>query len=140
MMVCLLSVHLRVYRCIWPCARIRLLMRRCVSIVAVMVILSSTLAPLVQAQFSTVPACCRVGGKHHCDGAMGSSGAIGFKSVPALCPYRHPAAVISDLVALTSRSHRIAIFVLASKTARPPVELAYSADRSDVHKRGPPTA
>jgi hypothetical protein len=139
-MVCLIGMRLGVYRSIWSYVKICLLMRRAVSIAVVMVILTSALTPLVQAQFSTVPACCRVGGKHHCDGAMGSSGAIGFKSVPALCPYRHPAAVISDLVALTSRSHRIANFVLASKTARPPAEIAYSADRSDAHKRGPPTA
>jgi hypothetical protein len=139
-MVCLIGVRLGVYRSIWSYVKICLLMRRAVSIAVVMVILTSALAPLEQAHSSTVPACCRVGGKHHCDGAMGTSGAVGFKSVPAVCPYRHPAALISGLVALTSGSHRIAIFVVDSKTARPPAEIAYSADRSDVHKRGPPTA
>jgi hypothetical protein len=115
-------------------------MRRAVSISVLLVILTSILAPMAQARSSNVPACCRAGGKHHCDGSMGASGSFGFKSAPETCSYRHQAAVTSAVVALTSSGHHIAIFVIAGKTVRPQVATIYSSDPNDAHKRGPPAA
>jgi hypothetical protein len=115
-------------------------MRRSVSIAVLSVMLISVLAPLVQAQFFTLPACCRAGGKHHCEMSLGPSETIGFKSVPVACPYRHPAAVISEVVALPEARHSTGIFVLSSDAPRASEE-TFSANLSDdAHKRGPPTA
>ena len=115
-------------------------MRRAVSISVLLVILTSILAPMAQARSSNVPACCRAGGKHHCNGSMGTSGSFGFKSAPETCSYRHQAAVTSAVVALTSSGHRIAIFVIASNPIRPQAVTISSSDRNAAHKRGPPAA
>src|SRR5664279_2617437 len=114
-------------------------MRRGVSIATLLVILASVLAPLAQAQSPTLPACCRAGGKHHCDGSMGNSESVGFKSSAKSCPYRHLAAVTSEVVALTATSHRISTFVLERESAHPTFPSIDSHDRTDAHKRGPPT-
>jgi hypothetical protein len=122
------------------CARIRLLMRRIASIAVLLVLLTATLVPLMQASASTLPACCRAGGKHHCEMSTETSGLEGFKSVPPACPYRIHAAVTSPLVALATRRHHTAAFVLASKAAKA-IELTLCANLSDdTHKRGPPAA
>lgn len=124
----------------WSYAKIRVLMRRSVSIAVVMVILASALAQFTQVQSSTVPACCRAGGKHHCGRSMRAEGSVGFKAEPESCPYRHPAAMTSDVVALTSAVHRIAIFVVDADSAQPSVLAAYLSGCNDTHKRGPPIA
>ena len=115
-------------------------MRRGVSIATLLMILASVLAPLAQAQSSTLPACCRAGGKHHCDGSMGSLESVGFKAVPETCSYRHHAAVTSEAVALPAANHRISVFVLERAAVQPSALSFYSYDRNDAHKRGPPTA
>jgi len=130
---------LSVYHTARVCARIRLLMRRGVSIAVLAVILTSVFGPTAQAQSSSVPACCRAGGKHHCNESMGPPALDGFKSGVALCPYRCQASVISKLVALTATRHSTAVFVLNSRTARPSNPTCDSCDRKDAHKRGPPT-
>src|SRR5450755_5063309 len=104
-------------------------MRRGVSIAVLMVILTSVLAPMAQARSSTLPACCRAGGTHHCDGSMGSSESVGFKAVPETCSYRHHAAVTSEAVALPATSHRISVLVLERESAHPTFASIYSHDR-----------
>lgn len=106
----------------------------------VMVILACAFAPFAQAQSSTVPACCRTGGRHHCNGSMETPGSSGFKSAPEKCPYRRTPAVTSEVVALTLSGHCIDIFVVDSENARPLVVVPYSSAHNDAHKRGPPAA
>jgi hypothetical protein len=113
-------------------------MRRAVSISVLLVILTSILAPMAQARSSNLPACCRAGGKHRCNGSMGTSGSVGFKSAPEACPYRHQAAVTSEVVALTSTGDHITIFVITGNPIRPQAITISSSDRNDAHKRGPP--
>ena len=115
-------------------------MRRIVSIAVLLVLLTTTLAPLGQASASSVPACCRAEGKHHCEMSMGASGLEGFKSVPQVCPYRIHAAVTSSLVALTAETHHTAIFVVSNKAAQPTEVTLGTSLNDDTHKRGPPAA
>jgi hypothetical protein len=115
-------------------------MRRIGSIAVLLVLLTITFAPLVQATVSSLPACCRTGGKHHCEMSMGASGLLGFKSAPQSCPYRIHAAVTSRLVALTTATHHTAAFVVASNTPQS-IEVTLCTNlRDDEHKRGPPAA
>jgi len=105
-----------------------------------LVLLTTTLAPLAQASASSLPACCRVGGKHHCEMSMGASRGAGFQSAPKVCPYRILAAVTTPLVALTTASHHATAFVLTSKAAQS-IEVTLCTNLSDdAHKRGPPAA
>jgi hypothetical protein len=121
-------------------ARIRLRMRRIVSTAVLLVLLTATLAPLMQAGVSSLPACCRAGGKHHCEMSMGTPGFAGFKSAPEVCPYRIHAAVTSPMVALTAVRHHAAVFV-RSNNAFQKIEVALCTNLiKDVHKRGPPAA
>lgn len=121
------------------CARIRLLMRRGASIFALTVLLIGIVAPVVLAAPAAVPACCRVGGSHHCEMSLKSSGLPGVQSVPETCPYRDHSAVTSELIALTAAAHRIAV-VIAGTTPRLPAPVVLCDKQSrDAHKRGPPT-
>jgi len=122
------------------CARIRLPMRRIASIVVLLVLMTPTLAPLAQANTSSLPACCRTGGKHHCEMSMGAAGLDGFKSAPAACPYRTHAAVTSPLAALAVARRCLTVFVLGSEASHQ-VEVTRCGNYSDdTNKRGPPTA
>ena len=61
------------------------LMRRCLSSLLLVLTCAGVLLPLLQGSSTDVPACCRRDGKHHC---MRPTGADGFKSAVAACPYR----------------------------------------------------
>jgi hypothetical protein len=121
-------------------AKIPLPMRRIASIGVLLVLLAITFAPLAQATVSSLPACCRTGGKHHCEMSMVASGFLGFKSAPQSCPYRIHAAVTSPLVALTTTSHHATAFVDASNTSQAIVVTPCTNFSDDAHKRGPPAA
>jgi hypothetical protein len=117
------------------CAKIRVPMRRRVSITVLLVILTALLAPLTLAGVSSMPACCRVGGQHHC---MATPGLDGFHSLPS-CPYRVAPAVTSATATLI-RVRPVSQFETETKSALPP-----SIDRlriavGDIQKRGPPIA
>jgi hypothetical protein len=115
-------------------------MRRIASIAVLLVLLTITFAPLAQATASSLPACCRTGGKHHCEMSMEASGLLGFQSVPQACPYRIHAAVTSPLVALATAGHHVAANVVATNAAQA-TEVALRPSLSDdAHKRGPPAA
>ena len=112
-------------------------MRRTVSIAVLMVLLTGVLVPLAQASSVWVPACCRVGGQHHC---MGMAGTDGFRSLPDKCPYRAAPAVTSSIVALVNFNPPVSIFATETKTvalnSAEPVPVAFG----NVQKRGPPIA
>ncbi len=115
-------------------------MRRIASIAVLLVLLTTTFAPLAQATVSSLPACCRTGGKHHCEMSMGASGLAGFKSAPQSCPYRIHAAMTSSLVALTTETRHTAVFV-AANNAPQAIEITLCTNLGDdAHKRGPPAA
>jgi hypothetical protein len=115
-------------------------MKRIASIAVLLVLLTITFAPLAQATVSALPACCRTGGKHHCEMSMGTPALLGFKSASQSCSYRIHAAVISPLVALTTATHHTAAGVVASNTTQA-IEVTLRTNlRDDAHKRGPPAA
>src|SRR5262249_44736934 len=88
-------------------------MRRGVSIAVLLLLLTITLAPLAQPTGSSLPACCRAAGKHHC--AMMPAG-DGFQSVPLACPYRVAPAVTSGIAALLRVGLPVSIFATSSST------------------------
>jgi hypothetical protein len=117
-----------------------LFMRRGVSIAVLSVMLTSLLVPLALANPSTLPTCCRTGGKHHCTGSMETTRSVGFKSAAMLCPYRHQAAVTSQAVALATARQCVVVLLLEGKTPQSTLSTIYSHDLIDAHKRGPPAA
>ncbi|MGA9564265.1 MAG: hypothetical protein WBS19_01960 [Candidatus Korobacteraceae bacterium] len=116
-------------------------MRRVATITVLLVLLTPLLAPLAQASTSSLPACCRAGGRHHCEMAMGNSEPTGFTSAPTVCPFRIHAAVTSPLVALASSTHLAIGIVLIGESYRRPTEVTLSSNPGDeLHQRGPPAA
>ena len=112
-------------------------MRRGASIAVLAVLLATVLAPLAQGSAATVPACCRVGGQHHC---MGMQAADGFRSLPSKCPYNVAPAITSGVAALMTVGMPASLLVAESQAPEPPTSFAVSVAVGDVHKRGPPAA
>jgi hypothetical protein len=115
-------------------------MRRIASIAVLAVLMTPLLAPLAQGSPSSLPPCCRTGGKHHCEMSAATSGLDGFKSPTQSCSYRMHAAVVSQLAALTAARNRVVSLAINGEAARPIEVSLGSNDSSDAHKRGPPTA
>ena len=113
----------------------RLLMRRGVSIAVLMLLLTSAFAPFAQAWRSSVPACCRAGGKHHC---MGMSGMDGFHSLPDKCPYHVNRAVTAQVAALMPTCQPLSRRNTESKTLEPASAEPAPVGFGNVQKRGPP--
>ena|SRR6516162_3305553 len=113
-------------------------MRRGVSIAVLLVVLASALAPLAQANASSVPACCRVGGPHHCMGMP--AGLDGFHSLPSKCPYRIAPAVTSPVATLIRVRLAISRFATETIPAPPQSIDPFRIALVDVQKRGPPIA
>ena len=112
-------------------------MRKGLSSLLLSAILLTMLAPLLALSPQALPACCRAGGRHHCD-AMVNLGGEGFRAQMAPCPYRqHPAVTPSHsalhvaraMFAVTRQSDA---FTAASHSS---IE---SADRYSLPPRGPP--
>ncbi len=112
-------------------------MRRGASIAVLLVLLTSVLAPLAQGGVSSVPACCRAGGEHHC---MGMPGMDGFHSLPSKCPYHVAPAVTTNIAALVTESPRASILAVKSSSVFLPNPVPVSVAFGVVQKRGPPTA
>ena len=110
-------------------------MRRGVSIAVLLLLLTITLAPLAQATGSSLPACCRADGKHHC--AM-MPGGDGFQSVPLNCPYRVAPAVTSGIAALVRVGFPVSVFATSSFTVAPSLPEPIPVAFGNVQKRGPP--
>ena len=100
-----------------------------------LVMLAGVLAPMALAIPASVPACCRVGGQHHC---MGMMGLAGFHSELGKCSYRVAPAVTSGIAALVSANLPVSIFAAESKTAAlvapDPIPVAFDIGQ----QRGPP--
>ena len=114
---------------------LRLLMRRWVSIAVLMLLLSSAFAPLAQAWGASLPACCRVGGKHHCTEMAGMDG---FQSLPGKCPHHVSPAVTTELAALLATGVPVANRSDQTKAVTPCSPEPAHVDFGNVQKRGPP--
>lgn len=91
--------------------------------------------PFLQAQPSSVPACCRRDGKHHC--AMSLNG-DGFRATATNCPYRHLGALTSPSAAAKVSSSVLGISTHGPVLIRnsPPLIALRAADTAQ--NRGPP--
>ncbi len=128
------------------------MLRRLLSILLFWATLFPTIAPALSAGAmgqSTLPACCRRGGKHHCTmspearalmlGEQDSSTRIG--TPPEQCPYRQHSLVASHLQVFTSAvavTH--AAFLLREPSVAIQAEcLRHIAFDRSRQQRGPPT-
>ena len=118
-------------------AKIRLLVRRGVSISILLLLLSSTIVPLAQAGVVSTPLCCRVGGQHHCSGMTRGDG---FQPLPGKCPYRVAPAVTSGIAALLPVVISQSFFVARQQVAELPEGVSLPVAFGNVQKRGPPIA
>ncbi len=97
---------------------------------------------------STLPACCRRGGKHHCMMSaeerallMGEGGAIRVGTPPEQCPYRQHSLAAAHLQVFTpgaAATHAAFLFHEPSAAAQAECLRRISFDRSR-QKRGPPS-
>jgi len=94
--------------------------------------------PFLQAQHSSLPACCRRDGKHHC--TMSQHG-DGFRTSAPNCPYRHLGATLNS----PSPALRVSSSVLSiSKHGQflirnaPPLIALRASDT--IQNRGPPVS
>ena len=110
-------------------------MRRGASIAVLVLLLAGVLAPLAQLTSSSLPACCRTGGQHHC---MGVAGLDGFRNQAQDCPYRAFPAVISGMVALLRVNQSQAYFLARSNTVILAKAASLRPSFDTVQKRGPP--
>ncbi len=79
-------------------------MRRLAASFLLLLLCAGMTLPLLQAQGSSVPACCRRNGKHHCE--MLPQG-DGFRTAAPGCPYRSFTALTSHSTALSTVSYSI---------------------------------
>jgi len=110
-------------------------MRRCLSSLLLLLTLMTSVSPLLALTPQTLPACCRVGGKHHCT-AVATLGGAGFHAQAPVCPfYRIPAAVRTHtalhsgraILALALRSTDSTVCVAARPVLRPSYALPQRA-------------
>jgi hypothetical protein len=79
-------------------------MRRSLANLLLVLLIATSVLPLVQAK-QAVPACCRRAGQHHCATPLPSNG---FHSSESNCPYRHITALISHVVtSIPTSSHTL---------------------------------
>jgi hypothetical protein len=126
-------------------------MRRLLSILLFWATLFPMVAPALTTGAmgqSTLPACCRRDGKHHCMMSpearallLGeSTGAMRVGTPPEQCPYRQHSLVVAHLKTFTSPAATQAAFLLHEPSAIAQAECLrrISFDRSR-QKRGPPS-
>jgi hypothetical protein len=121
-------------------------MRRFAAIFVLLVIACYVGAPLLEASSSAdarLPACCRSGGKHHCNMAMPAESGAHFSSLSTKCPL-HPRPAMVPLTRIVAAPG--ASSLIDSQTASYPAIVPQtralhriSLDRSR-QKRGPPAA
>jgi hypothetical protein len=100
-----------------------------------MLLLTSAFAPLAEAWQSSVPACCRVGGKHHC---MGMSATDGFQSLAGKCPHHVLPAATTDLAAMVAIRQPVSVRRTETESVEPASAAPAAVAFGNVQKRGPP--
>ena len=111
-------------------------MRRALASLLLVFWIAGACVPLCEAQ-SSIPACCRIDGKHHC--ALHSPG-DGFHAAP--CPsYQHATALTSSSAsALEAQSLLAVLGQLCDKLLPQRSPEISRFQTGDVQKRGPPLA
>jgi len=116
--------------------------RRLSTYFALLLIWAGVLTPFVTAaQLSSVPACCRRNGMHHCQmysGQTGSSGGTGFRAQPPRCPYSTP-ALLAVLTGLEPVRFNLSTPAAAGVVAPARLDRAYAAAVQHQSARGPPS-
>jgi hypothetical protein len=93
--------------------------------------------PFLQAQRSSIPACCRRDGKHHC--AMSANG-NGFRTSAANCPCRHLSVLASRSIGLKVSSSVLSISTHGLFPIRNEQPLIALRASDNTQKRGPPVS
>lgn len=93
--------------------------------------------PFVQEQQTSIPACCRRDGSHHCT-AM-STTADGFKAAGAKCPYQHLSIVAPAATAIPHSRQPLRLSLSPDPAWSGETMLVAIRDGGNVSKRGPPT-
>src|SRR5450432_1332822 len=115
-------------------------MRRLSAYFALSVIWAGVLTPFVTAaQVSTVRACCRRDGTHHCQKAPGSSSEAGFQALQPHCPYATP-VLLAAVAGLESAKFTLSTPARSGLVALAPLHRAHAADLYNQSARGPPVS
>jgi hypothetical protein len=129
------------------------MLRRLLSILLFGATLLPMIAPMLSTGAmaeSTLPACCRRGGKHHCMMSAAAraimlgetnDGAVRVGTPPEQCPYRQHALVAAHLQVFTpaaTATHSVFLLHAPSAAAQAECLRRISFDRSR-QKRGPPS-
>jgi hypothetical protein len=110
-------------------------MRRLAASLLLLLSCAGLALPMLLAQDSGVPACCRRSGKHHC--VMLPEG-DGFRAVTANCPHRRFTALTSHPIPLTTASTALSINPRCENSiATASADLALRV-AGNAQKRGPP--
>ena len=113
-------------------------MRRLTAYFALSVVWAGILNPFVTAaQLSTVPACCRRSGVHHCQTSSGSSRETGFRAASPKCPFATP-LLSAALTGLESTRFSLSSPAIAELVVSVPVDPAYAATARSQSARAPP--
>jgi len=114
-------------------------MRKGFSSLLLLAILLATIAPLLALSPQSLPACCRVDGKHHCAAMMQMNlGGEGFHAQPPPCPYLQHPAVAPAHSALQVERAALSVTSTFSKLDAPSCDAVVVASRYSVPQRGPP--
>jgi hypothetical protein len=110
-------------------------MRRILASLLLVLMVAGFAVPLLRAQTS-IPACCRRAGQHHCTTPLPQDG---FRSLAPSCPYRHLSALTSPSTTVLNLSPHVLTIDFHwnefSSFESPDVARLIAGN---THKRGPP--
>ena len=113
-------------------------MRRLSTYFALSIIWAGLLTPFAAgAQLSTVPACCRRSGTHHCEMYSRSSREMGFQSPRPKCPYATP-VLLASVNVLRSGTFNLVAPSIARFVALAPLDCPRATDSQNQGARAPP--
>jgi hypothetical protein len=110
-------------------------MRRLAASLLLVLLLAGLALPMLLAQGSGVPACCRRNGKHHCMMLLRGDG---FRTAAANCPYRHFTALTSHSTPCSITATVLSVNLGCENSialASPDLPLRVAGN---AQKRGPP--
>ena len=114
-------------------------MRRLSAYLALSVIWAGVLNPFVTAaQLSTVPACCRRNGMHHCQIYSGSSRETGFQSQRPKCPHATP-LLFASATGLESEKFNFSAPAIAGLVAPASLDRTDAEATHNQSARAPPS-
>lgn len=112
-------------------------MRRTITSLLLVLICFGTALPFLQAQESSLPACCRRVGNHHCvEGTH--SGPDGFRMVASSCPFRSLSVISSSVTALPTPRQRLTLEISSDSTVATASLHVALREYEHAYQRGPP--